>query len=352
MTSCSSLFHPNKSKQKPTGNLYRKIQSFSKKGIAVGHQDATAYGVGWKLSSENQFKSDMEEVTGFFPAIYGWDVGNIELGKKQNLDGVAFDFIRKEIINIHKKGGINTISWHIHNPETKGNSWDTTTVVPSILKGGKNHMIYEKWVAKLAIFFKSLKTEDNESIPIIFRPFHEMNGNWFWWGAAHCTTEEYKALYRQTFQLLKEQGVDNLLYAYSPNTLKTPEEYEKYYPGDEYVDILGIDIYNYGGDDLYQKNLQQGITLMRDFAMVHGKPYALTETGNMYPENPKWWTEVFEPGIKDSGISWFLLWRNAKPSHYFAPYPGEASAKNFSEFAENMQLLFLNDLKKFKVTAK
>ncbi len=331
--------------------LYQRIQVLSKEGIAIGHQDATAYGVGWKFSSKDKFKNDIDETAGFSPAIYGWDLGDIELGKKQNLDSVSFDLIRNEIIKIHQKGGINTISWHINHPETKGNSWDTTAVVSSILKEGKKRKLYEKWISNLAAFFKSLKTENNESIPVIFRPFHEMNGSWFWWGAQHCTTEEYKALYRQTFQLLKENGVHNLLYAYSPNALNAPEEYEKFYPGDEYVDILGIDIYNYGGDEQYLKNLQHDITLMRDFAALHNKPYALTETGNTHPENPKWWTEVFQPGIKESGISWFLLWRNARPSHYFATYPEEVSAENFTEFAENMQLLSLKEIKKFKVKA-
>ena len=69
---------------------------------------------------------------------------------------------------------------------------------------------------------------------------------------------------------------------------------------------------------------------MKDFAKIHQKPYALTETGNTHPENPKWWTEVLQKGIEDSGISWFLLWRNARPSHYFATYPGELSSENFN----------------------
>lgn len=359
LCSCASLTYVNPSSigvsdikaSNSSKLLYQRIKNLSKEGIAIGHQDATAYGIGWKNSPKNNFKNDIEELTGFSPAIFGWDLGDIELGKNQNLDSVPFSLIRNEIIKIHNKGGINTISWHINNPESKGNSWDTTAVVSSILKGGKNRVLYEKWVGNLADFFKSLKTENNESIPIVFRPFHEMNGGWFWWGAQHCTPEEYKALYRETSQLLQKNGVHNLLYAYSPNMLNNPEEYQKFYPGDDYVDILGVDIYNFGGDEQYLKSLKSDITVMKDFAKIHQKPYALTETGNTHPENPKWWTEVLQKGIEDSGISWFLLWRNARPSHYFATYPGELSSENFIEFTKNLELLSLDGIKKIKVKA-
>ena len=133
--------------------------------------------------------------------------------------------------------------------------------------------------------------------------------------------------------------------------LNNPEEYQKFYPGDDYVDILGVDIYNFGGDEQYLKSLKSDITVMKDFAKIHQKPYALTETGNTHPENPKWWTEVLQKGIEDSGISWFLLWRNARPSHYFATYPGELSSENFIEFTKNLELLSLDDIKKIKVKA-
>lgn len=141
---------------------------------------------------------------------------------------------------------------------------------------------------------------------MVFRPYHEMNGGWFWWGSASCTPEEYKALYRDFVRLLADFDVHNLLYAYSPNTLNNPQEYERFYPGDDFVDILGIDIYNHGGDSNFAEKLQEDLKVVRQFAQTHNKPFALTETGNVAPGNTQWWTQILYPGIHETGIAWVL----------------------------------------------
>lgn len=328
--------------------LYQKIKALSQQGILIGHQDATAYGVNWKASKKFSYKSDIKDVTGKYPAVHGWDVGRIELGKAANLDRVSFDLMRKQILKTYKKGGISTISWHVNNPVSGGDSWDTIPAVSTILRGGVNRSKYEAWVKKLGDFIKSLKTGNGELIPIVFRPYHEMNGSWFWWGAQHCSVEEYKALFRDLVRLLGQNGVHNILYAYSPNTLHKDEEYSLYYPGDAYVDMLGIDIYNHSGDRIYTEKLKNDIAVMREFSQARNKPYALTETGNMKPEHPKWWTEVLYPGIKDSGIAWALFWRNAGKSHYFAPYPSELSSEDFKIMSLKKDMLFLKEIRKYK----
>lgn len=53
-------------------------------------------------------------------------------------------------------------------------------------------------------------------VPVLFRPWHEHTGSWFWWGEKLCTPEEYKALWHMTVDILRSDGVDNALYAYSP----------------------------------------------------------------------------------------------------------------------------------------
>ena len=107
--------------------------------------------------------------------------------------------MRQLMIDAYKKGGIITVSWHANNPTSNGDSWDKTSTVSNIIKGGKHHDKYQLWVKRVADFLKSVEI-NNQPIPVVFRPFHEMNGSWFWWGAQHCTTGEYKALYRETFQ--------------------------------------------------------------------------------------------------------------------------------------------------------
>ena len=87
----------------------------------------------------------------------------------------------------------------------------------------------------------SLKGDRQEYIPVIFRPFHELNGSWFWWGGKNCTPEEIKQLYRFTVAYLRDQkNVHNLLYAYNTDRFTTKEDYLERYPGDEWVDITRI----------------------------------------------------------------------------------------------------------------
>lgn len=326
--------------------LYHNIQKISKRGIAFGHQDATAYGIGWKHEEEpNNLRSDIKEVAGDFPAVHGYDIGHIELGKTHNLDTVSFALMRDHIQMLYDEGAIITMSWHLDNPVTDGSSWDKTPAVPAILEEGEQREKYELWVKRLADFFKSLKDGDGNVIPVIFRPFHEMNGSWFWWGGDNVSPEDYKQLWRETQQLLKQNDVHNILYAFSPNTISSPEEFDRYYPGDEFVDILGVDIYNHSGNEAFTQDVKKNLEIIRTKANQANKPFALTETGNTnFGEDPYWWTQTLYPGIKDSGAAWLLLWRNARPSHYFATYPGEISEEDFKEFAELEEILFLDDV--------
>jgi len=344
----SSIRVADESASDQTKLLYHKIQQIQKKGIAFGHQDATAYGIGWKHNDNPaSLKSDIKEVVGKFPAVHGYDIGHIELGRSQNLDTVSFDLMREHIKELHAMGAIITMSWHLDNPVSNGSSWDTTAAVTSILKGGTEREKYELWINRLANFFNSLVDNQGKVIPVVFRPYHEMNGSWFWWGEDHCSPEHYKQLWIETQELLKSNDVHSLLYAYSPNTLNSTDDFEKFYPGDKYVDIIGVDIYNHSGNEKFTEQLKHNLEILRQKAAVNNKPFALTESGNNnFGEDEKWWTEVVYPGINNSGIAWALFWRNARPSHYFSTYPGEISEEDFKTFAKKDDILFLNEVQK------
>lgn len=78
----------------------------------------------------------MEDVMGKYPAVQGWDLGHIELGRNINLDTVSFELMRRKIIEGNKRGAITTLSWHLNNPQSNGSSWDTTSAVKTIFKEG------------------------------------------------------------------------------------------------------------------------------------------------------------------------------------------------------------------------
>ena len=298
--------------------LRKKLFLISKKGFAIGHQDCTSYGIGWKKSDyPDTNKSDVFDMVEDNPSVYGFDIGKIEHGQDSNIDGVPFNLMRNLIIDAHKNGGIITVSWHLDNPTSGGDSWDTIPTVSNILKGGKYRAKYESWIERAATFFKSLKLE-NKEIPIIFRPFHEMNGSWFWWGDGHCTTTEYKLLWHQTVKLLRDKHkLHNILYTYSPNKLNPEDNYMDYYPGDEYVDILGLDIYDFNDKEDYMNSVVKDLALVKSIATQKEKLYAFTETGLEKVTTKNWFTEVLYPSIKDSGISWVLFWRNKDTTHHY-----------------------------------
>ncbi|GAA5029948.1 mannan endo-1,4-beta-mannosidase [Marivirga lumbricoides] len=346
-----SSFVTNNRQTIETEQLLDLIKRIPTKGIAFGHQDATAYGVNWKdedrLISFLSVKSDVKKVTGSYPSVIGFDLGHLELDKKENLDTVSFILIKDHVQRMYRKGAIITMSWHPNNPASDGSSWDTSHAVTHILEGGKYHSTYIQWIDKLSVFFKSLKDTHNKAIPVIFRPYHEMNGGWFWWGAASCTPEEYRKLWKLTCKLLQKNGVNNLLFAFSPNTLANPQEFDLYYPGDEFVDIIGVDIYNHNGDSTFMVDLNNNLAILKKKAAEIDKPFVLSETGNISRSNKKdWWTQSLYPAIKNSGIAWVLVWRNANYKHFFASYEGDSAKNDFKNFVQSDDILLLDQLKK------
>ena len=122
--------------------------------------------------------------------------------------------MREEIVKQDARGGFITLSWHLRNPKTDGNSWDVsdTTVVNSILNDSALHEKFVGWLDKVAEFLNSVQREDGSKVEVIFRPWHEHTGSWFWWGQKLCTADEYKALWRLTADRLKEQGMATEMY--------------------------------------------------------------------------------------------------------------------------------------------
>ena len=329
-------------------HLMLRIQELPKHGYAFGHQDATAYGIGWK-NDGSLYKSDVAEVAGDFPAVYGFEVGHLELGHSQNLDTVNFDLMTQLIQKAHRQGGIITISWHPDNPVNGQSAWDTEPAVAEVLEGGTLHDVYQGWLAKLADFLKGQTTKRGRAIPIVFRPFHEMNGDWFWWGASSCTPEEYQQLWRQTHDALTNQyQVHNLLYCYSTDTIYDKEEYLRFYPGDEYVDILGMDLYQKSSAEEYKALLNENLALLAEIGQAKAKPYAMTEGGLERIPIADWWTDVLDDNVADKGLAWALFWRNARLSHHYGPYPGQVSSADFELYEERQHVLFLKDIKRIK----
>jgi len=349
-----------------TENMLKNLIQIGDSSVYMfGHHDDTVYGIGWAADYTNDstihHRSDVKSVCNDFPALLSFDLGHIELGDSLNLDGVPFNRIRQEIIAQYDKGGMITLSWHLNNPLSGGTSWVAdslkdveTKTVAAILEGGEKHELFLSWLDKVADFLNSLETPYGVKIPVLFRPWHEHTGSWFWWGQDHCTAEQYKTLWEMTVNHLKDKNVVNVLFAYSPGTEADGDEtkYMERYPGDELIDLLGLDCYCFAPEaDTtqiadYVTKLDKNLGMVCAIAEKHHKAAALTETGYECLKTSDWWTKTLAPVLSRHPISYVLVWRNAhnRANHFYAPYPGQLSSSDFVQFYNDPQTVFLSNI--------
>ncbi|HWK56728.1 MAG TPA: glycosyl hydrolase [Parapedobacter sp.] len=343
-----------------TAALFYNLKQVAETHILFGHQDATKRGVDdgteWAneqhLPSVSTERSDVKNVTGTYPAVYGHDFNHIAgfFDPSNGWFGYEKEIARRLTIEAYDRGGINTYSWHYGNPVSGGSFyWSDSPIkaVHRILPGGDYHDVYKNSLKTIADYAKSLIGANGKPVPILFRPFHEFDGDWFWWGRAHCTAEEYKQLFQFTVTYLRDElGVRNFLYAWSPDrNFNTEAQYLEHYPGDAYVDLVGMD--NYG--DLQTSETMtiaaQKMKIVSDYAEQHQKVAALTETGLSNLGQANWYTAVLLKALQHHPVrlSYVLVWANRKDS-FWTPYKGHPAEADFLSFKNNDYIYFADEM--------
>ncbi|WP_269237091.1 glycoside hydrolase family 26 protein [Flavobacterium flavigenum] len=346
---------------KETIALFYNLKKLGKTKIAIGQQDAFN-----NFYQDAGGDSDIKKNTGFDPAILGSDFMFITDKNNNNQSNNWFYQQEQKSISDTKaayaKGMINTFSWHLREPNNEDTFYasDMTTeqkntAFKSILPGGANHEWYKKKLDKVASVFLNLKGSKGELIPVIFRPFHEFDGSWFWWGANFCTPDEYKTAYKFTVDYLKNtKGVHNILYAFSPDrTYLTSTDYLSRYPGDKYVDVLGMDNYgdfdNQGSTGAVKANAK--LKIISDLAKTKVKIAALTETGyrvtsSNTPINDWFSTYLYDALTSNSiEVSYMMFWTNDSDG-YYVPNSSASNAADFKTFASKPKSALVNSLPK------
>ncbi len=375
--------------------VYAYLSAMGKSGNAIyGHQNDT-----WrKAGSPSLSASDTKDATGSISGIVGIDAlsltgneysaeeFNRTLGKKfgtklpETLSGnvAAAAILTNETA---KEGALITMSAHIPNfkrVKEKGlrqasknapyERYDFSGYTPgvfdgdimnNILPGGAYSGIYTAYLDMIADYAHQVQGA------ILFRPFHENTGSWFWWGKAFCDAETYKNVYRFTVDYLKnEKDVHNFIYVYSPGAeASSVEEYAERYPGDEYVDMVGFDMYHDdpAQNDSFFSAFAAEISIVQEFARRHKKLFAVTETGirTTTPERGHnqtalrssgnkvtgWYRKMLET-VSASDASYFLLWANfSKRDGYYSPYVNEILPDGFRKGHEMLDpfISFFND---------
>lgn len=334
-----------------TKALFRNLLVLSKNHTLFGHQHATEYGHGW---AGDEDRSDVKSVTGSHPAVIGVDIMGFSGRPQQEVDKAKAD-VRKIVVDTYNRGGVVTVAWHFSNPVSDGGFyWKDSVSKPAvryIIPGGEAHDTYKEILRGIGEWANNTKGADGKTVPMIFRPFHEFDGGWFWWGKPHATREEFISLWKFTVGFLRDSmGVHNFIYAFSPdNRFNSEEEYLERYPGNEWVDLVGMDNYGDMGRDSYRLDAaSQKLRIVSDFAKRTGKLAAFTETGLESVPNEKWWTDALLKVMKSNELQlcYVLVWRNdrSSPTHYYAPFPGHSSVPDFIKFYEDPFTLFENDL--------
>jgi mannan endo-1,4-beta-mannosidase len=239
---------------------------------------------------------EAQRATGHFPAVFGMDFG---FDFPNTWDGINFrQQIVDEAIQKYHEGYIIVLMWHAVRPiedepvkfkdSIQGKLTDQQW--QDLITPGTE--INERWKSQMDVIAWFLKQLRDAHVPVLWRPYHEMNGGWFWWGKK-TGDDGYKKLYRMLYdRLVNFHKLNNLIWIYGANEVTPPnvDPYDMYYPGDDVVDILSTDIYHTRfAKEQYDQLL----------ALAKNKPIALAEVGaapspDILKEQPRW--------------TWFMLW--------------------------------------------
>lgn len=247
----------------------------------------------------NEFKA-IKNLTGDYPALLGLDM--MDYTPSRTAFGASSSAVEKAI-EFANKGGIVTLCWHWNAPTEYLNSTANSSDgwwggfytqsskfdIAKVMNGqdAKGKKLLDRDIKEIA---KQLKRLEKAGVPVIWRPLHEASGGWFWWGAQG--PDAYKKLWKYLYkELTNTYGCNNLIWVYNGQSAD-------WYPGDEYVDIVGEDIYP--GNHVYDPQVSRFKQAINYGSKT--KITALTENGCIFDI--------------DSAVSinalwcWFMTWGN------------------------------------------
>ncbi|WP_430933971.1 glycosyl hydrolase [Saccharicrinis sp. 156] len=268
------------------------VYNFLKENYGVNCISSTQASGAWNLNEAEWVKYH----TSKYPAITNFDYGHLPYSPANWIDYSKTDFVEEWWRN----NGLIGASWHWVVPTFEGSSVytykpnETTFKASNITTEGTwENDIANADLAKMASYLKLLK---DKNIPVIWRPLHEAAGNiyeysggsaWFWWGDANA--EVYKDLWVYMFEYFEIQGLNNLIWVWTTQTKDND-----FYPGDDYVDIIGRDIY---GNNTTGYFVEQFDLIQNQYPT---KMVTLSEMGNVSAITSQW----------SSGAKWsyFMPW--------------------------------------------
>jgi mannan endo-1,4-beta-mannosidase len=338
--------------------LFYNLWKLQQTKFLIGQQDA------FNGFYQAAGSSDMKKATGYDPALLGSDFMFITDDQNTGEDTNWFHqqeiIITDDIKEAYGKGMVNIMSWHLREPY-EGETFYTSDMTDfqkynafiSILPGGANHEYYKTKLDKVAEVLNNLKDSNNKLIPVIFRPFHEFDGNWFWWGAQWCTAAQYREVWQFTVEYLRDtKNVHNVLYSYAPdNSYTTSTQYLDRYPGDAYIDVLGMD--NYGdfasGAALGVTTANSKLQMLSALGQSKVKVAAMTETGRQItstvtPVSGFFSTNIYNAMTSNNvKLAFVMFWGNSSGGYYVPP-AGMTDTQDFKNFSLKEKSVMQNNI--------
>ena len=272
--------------------LLALLTSISGKGIVTGQHNFPNDGSKW---TDRAY-----DLTGKYPGLYGEDFGFS--GGDDKDSALARPAIVEEIKRQYKNGSIIALTWHSVRP-TDDEPVTFRDSVQGHLTDYEWHQlltpgtpIYNRWCTQVDVIAGYLRQLRDAHVPVLFRPYHEVNGNWFWWGY-RTGKDGSAALYRQLYdRFVNLHHLDNLVWVWNvnaPGGAAGPSA--DYYPGAAYADVVSMDIYGEFKQEYYDSMLQ----------IANGKPIALGEVGGLpslevLAAQPKWTYFMTWSGLLES----------------------------------------------------
>ena len=251
--------------------------------------------------SMNRFNDSVKSITGKYPAVWGTDF--IWDWKKDNGHAIVDECIQR-----NKEGYIITLMWHQGRPTDEPPFGWKESIQGKLTDDQWKELVtpgttlFDRWLAQIDIVAGYLKQLDDAHVPVLWRPYHEMNGIWFWWGNKKGKDGIAKLWAMMYDRYVNHFHLNNLLWVWGangPRDIPGDEAYpyKDFYPGSNYIDVLGADVYHM---DYEQRDYNELLDLAK------GKLIALTECGELPNEfilnaQPKW--------------AWFLVWSDFIYSH-------------------------------------